>query len=234
MADNERSYQENTGENIPVTGAPTRSQTNLASRAPGPERRSIEQTHSFPQPAAKPPPDVTAVSERRRITDAAPAVVEYPEPPTWVNAEVCEATHEPARRRSLRKIGAECLIVLICVLTGILARSRLGHPVMSPTHDSAARPGGPRTSPVEPLRGLPDDAGEAFTTALNDLDDAMEEFPQQSPERLLEKASVPGHDCLLLWHGDYASVVFGKMPSPPNSLAAGLEGCARAVKQLPR
>jgi hypothetical protein len=39
---------------------------------------------------------------------------------------------------------------------------------------------------------------------------------------------------MLVWNGDYPSLEFGKMPIPPNSLATTLEGCAEAVKQLPR
>ncbi len=236
MAENDRNRSVLGTDKAPVTPAPTRSLTNLANRTPGAERLSIEAARSgIPQPAAKPPPDVSVLHERRRIGDAAPVVIALPEPSARVNTEeVREAAPSPHRRRNLRKTAAECLLALICVLTGMVPWNRVDRAVVAPPQRVAAPPGGQEISPAEPVRRLPDDAGAAFTTALDDLANAVEDRPQQSAEEMLKTVSRSGRDCMLVWNGDYPSLVFGKMPIPPNSLTTTLEGCAQAVKQLPR
>lgn len=220
--------------NISVTPPPTRSQTNMASRAAGSQRISTKAARQrIPQPAAKPPPDMAVFKERRRIGEAASVVIELPESSASVDTQVREAVPEPPRRRNVR-IAAQWLLALICVLTGMVTRNSPDPAIVAQPHLAAKAPDGQKISPAEPVRELPDDAGEALTAALDDLDSAIEDFPQRSPEQILRAVSRPGHDCMLAWDTRYPSLIFGRMPIGPNSLAAMLEGCAQAVKQLPR
>ena len=234
MANDDRSRAESNWGKVPVTPAPTRSQTNLASRAAGSELRSVEEgRRGIPLSAAKPPPGVSPAKQGRRIGDAGLAAVELREPgasqrPTAsADTEVPEGASDAARPPNFLKIAAECLLVLICIMTGIVTPNRVGEAIVAPSHPAAAPPA---TREIK----LPDDAGAAFRTAIDDLDGAVADIPEQSPEQILRTVSGPGHDCLLLWNGDYPSVIFGRAPVRPNSLAANLEGCAQAIKQLPR
>ena len=233
MPDDDRSSENNVRGNIPVTSAPTHSKINLASRAPRPDRGSAaEAGPGIPQASAKPPPEASVFKERRRMSDAGPAVAELLEAPAWAEAGLRAAAAEAGGRRRIGQTAAWLLFVLVCIPTGV-TRKKLDRAIVAPPHPAAV----PRDRVAglpEIVPGLPDDAGGALTAALDDLDSAVEGFPQQSPEQILRMVSGPGRDCRLLWKGHYPSIVFGMAPIRPNSLAANLEGCARAVKQLPR
>jgi hypothetical protein len=232
MAENERNRGVPGTDRVPVTPAPGRSRTNLANRASDAERL-LAAIRGIPPPAAKPPPDVSVVHEPRRSGEAASVVVKHRAPSAQVNPVFCEAVPLAERRRNPWKTAAKCLIALLCVLTGMVIGNSVDRAVVPPHRDTAP-PGGRDISHTEPARVLQDDAGAAFTTALDDLDNAVVDRPQQSAEEILKMVSRPGYDCMLVWNGDYPSLVFGMRPIPPNSLTTTLEGCAQAVKQLPR
>ena len=228
MADNENSKR-----TIPETPAPTRSQTNLASRPPNIEKQSVDEaSRGIPQSAAKPPPDAFVLKDRRG-GEAGLVAEETAESSAWMETVAPEAAAEPATLSNLRKIGAECLLMAICFLTGSVTQNRHARAVPLP-HRAATPVARPEISRGETARGLPDDAGAAFTNAIEDLDSAVGDFPQQSPQEILKTVSSSGRDCRLLWNGDYPSVLFGRTPIGTNSLAANLEGCAQAVRHLHR
>lgn len=233
MVDDDGREENNPG-NIPVTPAPGRSQANLASRAPGPERGIAAETGSAtPQAAAKPPPDDSVFKERRRISDAAPTVADFQESSAWADPGVREAAPASGGRRNIRATAARCLLVLFPILTGVTRQKGLDHAIVAPPRPAAVS-GGPAVTAAEPVSGLPNDPGAALTTALDDLDSAVQGVPQHSPEEILRMVSRPGRDCRLIWKGHFPSIVFGTTPIRPNSLAENLEGCAQAVKQMSR
>ena len=234
MAEKARNSGEFTTEQtMPVTPAPTRSQTNLASRALGVEKPLSETLcRGTPQAAAKPPPEVPE-NFRRRSADAGAVRSESPEEVNSGQPEGREDFAREAKRRNLSPIAARALLAIICIMTGMFV----------PVGRHRARNTSTSQSPVltvpAPIAvseqaqyavGLPREPEAALTTALDDLDKAVRDRTE-SPEQILKIVSRPGQDCTLAWTGHYPSLVFGKKGGP-NSIAVTLEGCAQAVFRL--
>lgn len=246
MAQNDGNYDVPGGDAAPIIPAPTRSRRNLANRARAAERSVLGVPRSpVPPRAAKPPlTTIPANYPRRRRGDTLPAVrntvVRVPEgPPPRPPAEVPAAETSSSHLPVVRTFAAGCFLMLICLLQGVPTRTGPdGPPTVAPER-SAALPPAPHEIPkhemseADTLAARQQIAGAALTSALDDLDDAVESFPQQSPEQLLRRVSQPGQDCMLLWNKNYPSILFGRMPISENSLATSLEGCARAIRQLP-
>ncbi len=225
MAANEGNREPISTQRLPVTAAPTRSRTNQASEAPA--------RPPNPPPAAKVPPG-DSVARLLRLIDAASAVVEAPEPPQRVRPDNTQNAPDHATRWKPRKFAAHCLLVLTCIIIGMVGQQQFDSAIVLPLASPAVLPPPPETKPLQQYPGLPADPGAALTTALDDLDHALFDFPGKTPEQLLKSVSRPGEDCVLAWSGHFPSLVFGKQPIRYNSLSATLEGCARAVERLPR
>jgi len=232
VAENEGNRGTISTQRLPATAAPTRSQANEDSRAPGPGKLLIDQARkAYPQPAAKPPPG-DSVERLLRLINATSAVVETPAPCPRLRPDSPEEAPKHERRWKLLKFAAQCLLVLTCIIIGMVTQQSLDHAIVLPLVSPAVQPPPPETKPLKDA--LPDDPGAALTTALDDLDHALFDFPGKTPEQLLKSVSRPGEDCALAWSGHYPSLVFGKQPIRNNSLSATLEGCARAVESLPK
>jgi len=213
---------------LPVTAAPTRSQSNLACGTPGVRKLSVEDTQS-----AGRPPSGESVARLLQLINAASAAVEIPETPRHVRPDITEEAPKQRTRRKLRSFAAQFLLVVTCVIAGMVVQQAFDTALVLPPTSPAVIPPPPETKSEE-SRALPDDPGTALTTAIDDLDHALFDFPGKTPEQLLKSVSRPGQDCTLVWSGHYPSLVFGRQPISPNSLTGILEGCARAVKHLPR
>ncbi len=87
------------------------------------------------------------------------------------------------------------------------------------------------SAPSKPV-DLPSDPYAALSEALDRLNAAVASVPAQTTEQLLREASAAGNGCLLIWHGNVPSIVFGMKPIRPNSLAHVLSDCADAVSRL--
>jgi len=234
MTENGRQSEEVGKHKMPVTPAPTRSQTNLESRAPRIEKCPLEVSDSeTPQAAAKPPPGGPEQSGRRS-TDAAATPGELRDTCQSEQPEVLEDLPKGVRHWSPASAAAQVLLAVVCMITGMFAqpgqrnvRSFAPSPVMPVVKAQTAA-----SEPAPYSAGLPGEPGGAFFTALGDLDNAVAQRPE-SPEQILRSVSRPGGDCSLTWIDRYPSLVFGKKTGP-NSIALTLEGCAQAFARLPQ
>jgi hypothetical protein len=80
--------------------------------------------------------------------------------------------------------------------------------------------------------GLPASPHAELMTALDRLNEAVASVPDQSPEQTLHRVSAPGHGCRLIWNGRTPSILFGRSPILPDSIATTLADCADAVYRL--
>jgi hypothetical protein len=233
MAENGRQNGEVNRQKMPVTPAPSRSQTNLESRAPGIEKRPLEISgRGTPQAAAKPPP-AEVEKAGRRSTDAAGIPGEVRDASRSGKPEAREDFRKDGRRWSPASAAAQVLLAAVCIITGMFAqpRNRMVRSV-SPSQVPAVKATTVASEQNPYSAGFPGDPGRAFSTALDDLDNAVVQRPE-SPEEILRTVSRTGEDCSLAWIDRFPSLVFGKKTGP-NSIALTLEGCARAISRLPQ
>jgi hypothetical protein len=237
MAENDRRCAEITSRQIPVITTPSLSQANPANGSPmGTNQFAGRLCRGALQAAAKPPPDGKPEDLGRRRTDAGAARPGIPEPPRSGLPEADEDAGGQRQRRGFGETAAKVLLAAVCVVIVIavqIERQRTekiaASPLLSPA--PTAEPDIIKLPGYSP--GLPKEPEAALTTALDDLDSAIERRTE-SPEELLKTVSRPGENCALAWTSRLPSLVFGKKPIGPNSLAAELEGCAQAIARLPR
>lgn len=234
---------------VPGTAAPTRSQVNRESKAPqggwaakppaGPPARRIARPP--PKEPSRIAPDRGAEFGRRRA-DQRRTPVPSPEvrPPGREGREAGsgpESDSAGGAQHSWRipAMAAQVALALICVATAPSVHERRDESNANIPLQAQPRP---QARPSQILSPLPAQtaeaisADEALTTALDDLDTALEAQPGRSPEELLRQVSTPDHDCMLAWHDHVPSLVFGKEPIGSNSLASTIQACANAVHHL--
>lgn len=233
------------GAKVPVIPAPTRSRANLANQSPGPKTRAAaghESIKTRPRSGAAPKagPQPKPAEQGRRRGDEAWIPVNLAERDETENTLSCPAVQrdrpQPRNRRSSVAVAGGVALAIVCAVTGPVARENRAsgpHAAM----EMQRRPELPRvpaaaSSPALPRTELPNDPNAALTTALNDLNTALEGFPRGSPEQILRKVSKRRQDCLLVWTNNLPSLVFGTEPLGPNSLAYTLEDCAEAVSRM--
>jgi hypothetical protein len=119
-----------------------------------------------------------------------------------------------------------CVIApIVLVATLSLARSVRNPVAQSGTPVPASRSIQTQTTASERPRS-------AVLKSLEDLDDALAEFPPDASQAILRRASITERGCMLVWVGGLPSVVFGSQPIRPDSIATTLEKCAQAVGSL--
>ncbi len=219
-----------TQQKMPASPAPSRSQTNQQSRPPESQVQRVTGVAAANPPAsAKPPPEDESAGRRRGDIASVSAEFQFSDYRTSgdFRSEADENQPEGNHRRRARTIAGSALLILICVpIWSSVQRHWAGR----------ARETSELTIEVskelKPARELPPDGDSAMAAALEHLNAALEQIPGQSPEQILKLVSKPDRDCMLAWTNDLPSVVFGKEPILPNSLANTLEACADAVTQL--
>lgn len=222
---------------IPTTPAPSRSQVSRTGRArqewqpvPKEERISVGAAKVDVQPLPevergadiRPPPDTQAYGRRRG--DGSARLVDPSQAGDEIDGQL--------RRSAWRDVGiwARVALALVCLAPGRVAQDA-NHPAAGRVAEvSGAFSGGAKRP--ESVAQLPADAERAMTTALDDLNSALEGIPGRSPEQLLREVSGRGGDCRMVWTNNLPSLVFGEKPIGPNSLASTMEGCAKAVSRL--
>lgn len=236
----------------PTTAAPTRSQVNRENKAPaaGPAAKP-------PPKAAKPPPVAAPQAPQpaqtsggesspygRRRGDGPEIPAKSPAgSPSSKEGECGDASgpeaqppRKPQHSWHISAVAAQILLALICVTTESAFNERSDE---SDANISLQTQPQPRTGPQPQVLSAPSaqnvvglTAEEALTTALDDLNSALETQPDRSPEELLEQVSTSDHKCMLAWHDHVPSLVFGKEPVETDSLANTLHACADAVRRL--
>lgn len=144
--------------------------------------------------------------------------------------------------RAVAGVAGTAALIFLCVVLWPSGRSVAGtSEPASATLPSAAISGTRIPLPSANARNalkvlfrdpLPTDPHAALTTALDRLNRALETVPGRAPEQVLRTLAANGESCALVWTNDLPSVLFGKKPLPPNSLATTLEECAEAVAGL--
>jgi hypothetical protein len=127
--------------------------------------------------------------------------------------------------RGLASSAGVITLALVCVMLWWLAS-------LSSAPVSNGRQSGPSVLPA-PANELPLDAAAELANALNSLDYALATVPGTTAEAALRKVSAPGKGCMIIWVDDHPSVVFGRAPLRPNSIANTLSDCVDAVSRLP-
>ncbi len=217
---------------VPVIPAPTRSRANLANQAPGLGTQAAGHQTIFdplpPRPqdegeapwSAKPPPGLP--EQGRRRGDAAWIPIDFSDEDT----AACGPLPKQRSRWRGVEIAGRIVLALVCALTGPVVRQANEKEVRGSA--VIAEP----TAPVVQRTELPADPDAALTTALDHLNSALEAFPERSPEQILHQVSTPREDCMLAWTNNLPSVIYGREPIGPNSLAYTLEDCAKAVSRM--
>lgn len=155
------------------------------------------------------------------------------EPPQTQTGGEFSSAAEQAGHRQVGGVASRIALMVICAMSGSIEY----HPTaedsaMVSVETSVAGSGAVGEGRSEATGALPEDPDQALTTALDDLNTALEGIPGRSPEEILHGLSVPGQGCMIAWTNHLPSLLYGKEPIGPNSLAYTVEGCAKAVSRL--
>ena len=242
MAEADNSPGSTDGAGIPLIPAPTRSRTNLANKAPGLSTQATGHEALGPQSEALEEPAVTlepaAQEQGRRSSDAAslPVNLSRADEEKDDQRELAIEDELPKRPNSRHGIATAGGIALAFVCGMCLPAPRTVRETATPDSlapiQTVTRPAVPPT-PVPRRIELPADPEAALTTALDHLNAELEALPAGlSPGQILRQVSADVHGCMLTWTNDIPSVVYGREPLGPNSLAYILEDCAEAVSRM--
>lgn len=240
----------NTGKGAaPGTAAPTRSQVNQESKAPRAGWAAKPPPGAPARRIARPPPEEPSRLASNRRAEAGRRRADQRRTPVQ-SSEVRPFAREgrearpgpesdsaggPQHSWRIPAMAAQVALALICAATAPSVHERRDESNANIALQSQPRPQArpPQNLSVpSPQTVTTISADEALTTALDDLDTALEAQPGRSPEELLRQVSTPDHDCMLAWHDHVPSLVFGKEPIGSNSLASTIQACANAVHRL--
>jgi hypothetical protein len=211
------------GAGVPVIAAPTRSRTNLANQSPG----LITQAAGHEATRRQGEAGTATPEEGRRRSDLRSVVDNLSRVPHEAGSRRAGLPEEEVRKqrnrwRSAAIAGIALALTLVLSLPGLRIKPET----------TTWRPRPPPAPVVSRQIELPVDPDAALITALDHLNAALEGFPARSPEQILRQVSGNGQNCMLVWTNDVPSLVYGREPLGPNSLAYTLEDCAEAVSRM--
>jgi hypothetical protein len=140
-------------------------------------------------------------------------------------------------------VGVGIAIACIYVISSRTPAISGGQPTVSdapimvaPQKLAPVLPAPPALQPLERGVNSPDKLSPApaavFSAALNSIDDAVDKFPDRSPEELLRAASLQKDGCMLQWNDRRPSLLFGSTKPGPNAIASSLFHCAEVISSL--
>lgn len=141
---------------------------------------------------------------------------------------------ERNRWRSLAVAAGAAALIFLCASLFFLSDSSATPQTTETARVPLATQTASGSAPEPALKrsnALPRDPHAALTAAMDRLDAALSGVPG-NPVETLWKVSHAGKGCMLLWSNNAPSVLFGREPLRPNSLAYTLSDCAEAVSRF--